>query len=329
MLSHLLHLAGIESVILENRSRDYIESRIRAGLLEQWATDLLIDTGVGERLKREAMFHDGITSVSTARLHHINFRKLIGKGVDHLRPAGGGEGPGRAAAGGRRADPVRGVRRQRPRRHRQRAEDPLSRHDGKDQELDLRFHRRLRRLPRHLPAEHSGDRAHGLRPRISVRLGRHPLEVAAARGRTDLRLQPARLRALHHALADVGAALFPVRGRRRHRELAGRAHLAGAARPPRRHPAAGRGPRCCRRASPPCAASWSSRCSTAGCSWPAIPPHPAADRRQGHEPRARRREGAVARARGVSTAPDARTCWSAIRRPACGGSGRRSASRGG
>jgi p-hydroxybenzoate 3-monooxygenase len=81
MLSHLLHLAGIESVILENRSRSYIESRIRAGLLEQWATDLLIDTGVGERLKREAMFHDGIYFCFDGGLHHINFRKLIGKGV--------------------------------------------------------------------------------------------------------------------------------------------------------------------------------------------------------------------------------------------------------
>ena len=81
MLSHLLHLAGIESVILENRSRDYIENRIRAGLLEQWATDLLIDTGVGERLKREAMFHDGIYFCFDGALHHINFRKLIGKGV--------------------------------------------------------------------------------------------------------------------------------------------------------------------------------------------------------------------------------------------------------
>jgi p-hydroxybenzoate 3-monooxygenase len=81
MLSHLLHLAGIESVVIENRSRGYIESRIRAGLLEQWATDLLIDTGVGERLKREAMFHDGIYFCFDGELHHINFRKLIGKGV--------------------------------------------------------------------------------------------------------------------------------------------------------------------------------------------------------------------------------------------------------
>src|SRR5262249_54542782 len=47
MLSHLLHLDGVESVILENRSRDYIESRIRAGLIEQWAHDLLVETGGG------------------------------------------------------------------------------------------------------------------------------------------------------------------------------------------------------------------------------------------------------------------------------------------
>jgi len=50
MLSHPLHLEGIDSVILENRGRDYIESRIRAGLIEQWASDLLVETGLGERM---------------------------------------------------------------------------------------------------------------------------------------------------------------------------------------------------------------------------------------------------------------------------------------
>ena len=155
MLSHLLHLAGIESVILENRSRDYIESRVRAGLIEQWAADLLVETGVGERMKREGMFHDGIYFCFDGALHHINFRKLVGKGVDHLRPAGGGEGPGRAAARRRRADPVRGVGRQRARRRPARRRKSASATTARTQELDLRFHRRLRRLPRHLPAEHS------------------------------------------------------------------------------------------------------------------------------------------------------------------------------
>ena len=50
MLSHLLHLEGIDSIILENRSREHIESRIRAGLIEQWASDLLVETGIGERM---------------------------------------------------------------------------------------------------------------------------------------------------------------------------------------------------------------------------------------------------------------------------------------
>jgi p-hydroxybenzoate 3-monooxygenase len=81
MLSHLLHAQGIETVILENRSRPYCEQRIRAGLLEQWSADLLIDLGVGERLKREAMFHDGNYMLFNGQLHHLNFKQLVGKGV--------------------------------------------------------------------------------------------------------------------------------------------------------------------------------------------------------------------------------------------------------
>src|SRR5262245_57257443 len=81
MLSHLLHLEGIETIILENRSRAYIEGRIRAGLIEHWARDLLIDTGVGERLERESLFHHGIHFCFDDALHHIDFLKLVGKGV--------------------------------------------------------------------------------------------------------------------------------------------------------------------------------------------------------------------------------------------------------
>jgi p-hydroxybenzoate 3-monooxygenase len=81
MLSHLLHLAGIESIILENRSRSYIESRIRAGLIEHWARDLLIETGLGARMQREGMFHHGVYFCFDGALHHINFQELVGKGV--------------------------------------------------------------------------------------------------------------------------------------------------------------------------------------------------------------------------------------------------------
>src|SRR5436309_4272153 len=81
MLSHLLHRDGIASIIIENRSRDYIEGRIRAGLIEQWARDLLIETGVGERMQREGLSHDGIHFCFDGELHYINFRELVGKGV--------------------------------------------------------------------------------------------------------------------------------------------------------------------------------------------------------------------------------------------------------
>jgi p-hydroxybenzoate 3-monooxygenase len=82
MLSHLLHLQGIESVILESSSRKHIEERIRAGVLEQGTVDLLTETGVGERLRRQGLFHGGIELRFAGRGHRIDFRELTGgKGV--------------------------------------------------------------------------------------------------------------------------------------------------------------------------------------------------------------------------------------------------------
>jgi len=81
MLSHLLHLAGIRSIIVENRSRAYCEARIRAGLMEDWVTKLLVETGVGERMQRESLVHDGIYMSFEGELRHIDFAKLIGKRV--------------------------------------------------------------------------------------------------------------------------------------------------------------------------------------------------------------------------------------------------------
>jgi p-hydroxybenzoate 3-monooxygenase len=78
MLSHLLHLAGIESVVLECRSRQYIEDRVRAGVLEQGTVDLLIETGVGERLQREGLRHDGVWFSFGGRRRHIGFPELTG-----------------------------------------------------------------------------------------------------------------------------------------------------------------------------------------------------------------------------------------------------------
>jgi p-hydroxybenzoate 3-monooxygenase len=81
MLALLLRRAGIDSIVLESRSRHYIEHRIRAGLLEQWVADLLTALGMGERMRREGMFHDGIYLNFQGGLHHLDFRELIGKGV--------------------------------------------------------------------------------------------------------------------------------------------------------------------------------------------------------------------------------------------------------
>jgi p-hydroxybenzoate 3-monooxygenase len=81
MLARLLHLAGIESVIIENRSRNYIENRVRAGLIEHWAADLLTEVGVGERMQREGILHWGINIGINGDLHRIDFKVLVDKRV--------------------------------------------------------------------------------------------------------------------------------------------------------------------------------------------------------------------------------------------------------
>jgi p-hydroxybenzoate 3-monooxygenase len=81
MLARLLHLQGIESIIIENRSCEYIENRIRAGLIEHWAADLLSHVGVGERMQREGMLHWGINIGVNGDLHRIDFKALVNKRV--------------------------------------------------------------------------------------------------------------------------------------------------------------------------------------------------------------------------------------------------------
>ncbi|HKA77171.1 MAG TPA: 4-hydroxybenzoate 3-monooxygenase [Pseudolabrys sp.] len=81
MLARLLHLQGIESIVIENRSRTYIENRIRAGLIEHWAADFLIEVGVGVRLQREGMPHWGINIGINGDLHRIDFKALVNKRV--------------------------------------------------------------------------------------------------------------------------------------------------------------------------------------------------------------------------------------------------------
>jgi len=76
LLSHLLQRAGIESVVLESRSRDHVENRVRAGVLEQGTVDLLCAAGVGERLRREGLVHQGIELRFAGRTHRIPLAEL-------------------------------------------------------------------------------------------------------------------------------------------------------------------------------------------------------------------------------------------------------------
>jgi p-hydroxybenzoate 3-monooxygenase len=81
LLSRLLQLQGIDTVVLENRSRDYVEARIRAGILEQHTVQTLRDAGVGERLDREGLPHDGVHLQYPGTRHHLDFEELCGRKV--------------------------------------------------------------------------------------------------------------------------------------------------------------------------------------------------------------------------------------------------------
>lgn len=78
MLSHLLHLNGIETIVLETRTREEVEGTIRAGVLEQNTVDLLVDTGLGDRLKKEGFTHTGVEFRFAGEGRRIDFNALTG-----------------------------------------------------------------------------------------------------------------------------------------------------------------------------------------------------------------------------------------------------------
>ncbi|HZC70100.1 MAG TPA: 4-hydroxybenzoate 3-monooxygenase [Jatrophihabitans sp.] len=81
LLSHLLALDGIDSIVVETRSEQYVLSRIRAGVLENSSVDLLTSVGLGERLHREGMQHAGIHLQWPHERHHLDFVELTGRSV--------------------------------------------------------------------------------------------------------------------------------------------------------------------------------------------------------------------------------------------------------
>src|SRR3984957_4479475 len=78
LLSHLLALRGIDSILVENRSRAYCEARQRAGLLEAGTVELLRSVGLGARVDAEGLEHDGIYLQFDGERHHLDFRQLTG-----------------------------------------------------------------------------------------------------------------------------------------------------------------------------------------------------------------------------------------------------------
>ena len=86
-------------MVLEDRSREYVEARIRAGVLEQGTVELLERAGVAERLHREGIVHGGIHLQFDGERHHVPMSELTGgRSIVDLRPDGGREGSDRRAA---------------------------------------------------------------------------------------------------------------------------------------------------------------------------------------------------------------------------------------
>ena len=180
---------------------EYLRARIRAGLLEQGTVDLLTEAGVGDRLARERLIHEGVELAFDGRRHRIDLKALSGKVVTIYGQAEIQKDLMDAARGGMGTHVVyeaedvslHGLTGDQPR---------LRYHKGGETPRDrVRFHRRLRRLPRRQPPGHPAGRDPHLRARLSVRLARHPVRHAARQPRADLRQPRARLCAVHHALA--------------------------------------------------------------------------------------------------------------------------------
>jgi len=81
MLSHLLHREGIDSIVVDDRSRSDIEATIRAGILENGTVDLLVESGASERVLVDGHRHDGIELQFEGEGHRIDFRELVGRSV--------------------------------------------------------------------------------------------------------------------------------------------------------------------------------------------------------------------------------------------------------
>ncbi len=198
LLAHLLHLQGVESVVLERRDRAYVERRVRAGVLEHGTVQTLREAGVGKRMDAQGLVHTGTELRFGLRSHRIDFTALTGRGitvygqqevVKDLIAA-------RLDAGGDVRFEIEdvalagldsgGAHRVRPGRYAPR--------------VGLRLRDRHGRVPRREPQLPARPRE--LRTQLPVRMARHPRRRAAVLARADLCPARRRLRAAQHALTE-------------------------------------------------------------------------------------------------------------------------------
>ena len=175
LLSRLLTLQGIDNVVLENRSRDYVEARIRAGILEQHTVDTLTAAGVGDRLQREGLEHRGIYLQYPGTPAQAGLPRALRPHGVGLRADRGHQGPDQGAAGRRPAAALRRLRREPAGRRQRRTRGSTSPTPTAPPGARVRRHRRHRRLPRRRPARSSaGRRRPGVGAHLSLCLARHP-----------------------------------------------------------------------------------------------------------------------------------------------------------
>jgi p-hydroxybenzoate 3-monooxygenase len=270
LLARLLGLAGIETIVLERRTPEYLHARIRAGLLEQGTVDLLKEIGVGDRLNRERLLHDGVELAFDGKRRRIDLKALSGKSVTIYGQAeiqrdlmDAHEATGRPIIYEAEDVSLHGLTGQAPRLHYTKS--------GESYDISCDVVAGCDGFRHRQPRGHPGNDPH-LREGLSVRLAGILSET------------PPVNHELIYSNHERGFALCTMRsltrsryylqgpGRRRIRRLVRRSRfwselkrrlpsdVAAASLPARRS----------RRAWRRCAHSWPSRCATAGCSWPAM-----------------------------------------------------------
>ena len=172
MLAHLLHLEGIESIVIESHTRQYIEERVRAGVLEQGTVEMMTAMGVGDRLKREGLTHEGVEFCFQNQRRRVDFLEMAGRTITvyaqhevikDLVAA-------RISTGRPLLFEAEGIAIEDNRIHPPRNPLHARRRSPNNR---MRFRRRLRWLPRCVPSRHAAGQPAPVRTNLPVRMARN------------------------------------------------------------------------------------------------------------------------------------------------------------